>query len=141
MQPAVARLTDGAIEIRSADMVFHCPSEVRWGQRSLFTATSNASESVWLVHRDRAIRDLQVICFYLHQKVMLISGLADRSAHGKLSIRETQCRSLLARGRLPKQIAGDLQNLGTLCSRLSDVSSCKTRGHHNESGRGGLYLS
>lgn len=93
-----------------------------FGQRSLFTATSNACESVWLLRRDRAIRDLQVICHYLHQRAMLLSGLGECGALRKLSVRETQCMALLARGRLPKQIAAELQ-ISERCVRVYLTSS------------------
>lgn len=77
-------------------------------ERSLFTLTSTANHRTWIEIRQGAIQDFQVIGHHLHQQVMKLSGLRSDGSANRLTPRERQCLELLARGRMPKQIASDL---------------------------------
>lgn len=77
-------------------------------ERSLFTITTNASASAWHRKKSELAQELLVIGHHLHQKTMDLAQLRSEGKPAILSNREVQCFELLARGRLPKQIANDL---------------------------------
>lgn len=79
------------------------------GERSLLTATSNLRENQWTNLRADCMMDLQIISYQLHEKALTVSGLRKKTMMRDLSRRELQCIDLVSQGRLPKQIAAQLQ--------------------------------
>jgi DNA-binding CsgD family transcriptional regulator len=79
------------------------------GERSLFSATSNLRETEWRHLCADCMVDLQILSHHLHEKALATSGLRDDRAGKRLSRRELQCINMIANGRLPKQIAAELQ--------------------------------
>ncbi len=94
-------------------------------EKSLFTITSTSDHATWMKIRHRAIQDFQVIGHHLHQQVMQLSGLRKNGLVMRLTPREKQCLELLARGRLPKQIANDL-DISERTVRLY-LTSCRSK--------------
>lgn len=79
------------------------------GERSLFSATSNLPRSEWRKLCGSSKHDLQVLSYYMHEKVLSVSDLRKNSSYRKLSRREQECLQLLARGLVSKRIAARLQ--------------------------------
>lgn len=79
------------------------------GERSLLSATSNLRGKDWRTLRTSSKNDLLVLSHFLHEKVLMVSGLRKNSAYRRLSKREQQCLQLLASGIVPKRIASQLQ--------------------------------
>jgi DNA-binding CsgD family transcriptional regulator len=78
------------------------------GERAIFTAASNVSESDWKIQRLVCQRDLQMIGLFVHDRVVQVAGLAPPLPRQAPSEREIQCLEALGTGRMPKQIAVDL---------------------------------
>jgi DNA-binding CsgD family transcriptional regulator len=79
------------------------------GERSLLSATSNLRGKDWRTLRTSSKNDLLVLSHFLHEKVLMVSGVRKNSAYRRLSKREQQCLQLLASGIVPKRIASQLQ--------------------------------
>ncbi|MEJ6850198.1 helix-turn-helix transcriptional regulator [Sinorhizobium fredii] len=79
------------------------------GERCLFSVTSNLSKRDWSRLRASSIHELQILSHYLHETVLSATGLRELGRYRDLSRREGQCLQLLARGRISKQIAADLE--------------------------------
>ncbi|QCL97981.1 LuxR family transcriptional regulator [Agrobacterium tumefaciens] len=78
-----------------------------FGERSVFSAASNASRQDWRALRRSAEHDLMLLSHYMHEKFLIITGV--RSNHYRsLSRRERECLQLVARGSVPKRIARQL---------------------------------
>lgn len=79
------------------------------GERSLLSATSNLRGKDWRTLRTSSKNDLLVLSHFLHEKVLMVSGLRKNGPHHRLSKREQQCLQLVASGIVPKRIASQLQ--------------------------------
>lgn len=79
------------------------------GERSLFSATSNLPRSQWRKLSGSSSHDFQILSYYLHEKVLCLSGLRKNGGYRKLSRREQECLQLLASGMVPKRIASTLR--------------------------------
>ncbi|MBW0003056.1 MAG: LuxR family transcriptional regulator [Hyphomicrobiales bacterium] len=86
------------------------------GERALLTVTSNASAEEWRGRRSTYIREFHALAHFVHDRAVKLSGLR-RNGAPTLSRRERECLQLLARGRVPKLIARDL-NLSESAIRL-----------------------
>ena len=78
------------------------------GERCLFSVTSDLPNEDWAVLKRSIVHELHIIAYYLHEKVMRISGLSHPGMERDLSTRERQCLQLLASGKIYKQIAAAL---------------------------------
>ncbi|CCF00983.1 transcriptional regulator, LuxR family (plasmid) [Sinorhizobium fredii HH103] len=79
------------------------------GERCLFSVTSNLRKRDWSRLRASSIHELQILSHYLHETVLSATGLRELGRYRDLPRREGQCLQLLARGRISKQIAADLE--------------------------------
>ncbi|UTD26045.1 LuxR family transcriptional regulator [Bradyrhizobium sp. WD16] len=89
----------------------HCftlPIRGPYGERALFTFTSNETDHHWHRWRHVHLRDFHLVAHYLHDRVMQLAGLRPGPAIRPLSRREQQCLQLLAEGRTPQQVADGL---------------------------------
>lgn len=78
------------------------------GERSIFSATSNRSKREWRRLKTSCKHDLMLLANYTHERFMAVSG-GRTSSYQRLSRREQQCLQLLSSGKVPKQIASNLQ--------------------------------
>lgn len=78
------------------------------GERCLFSISSDLSKSDWSAICTSALHDLHILSYYLHEKVLAVSGLRRPILSRDLSGRERQCLQLLASGKIYKQIAAIL---------------------------------
>lgn len=78
------------------------------GERCLFSITSDLSKSEWSALCTSALHDLHILSYYLHERVLAVSGLRQPILSRGLSGRERQCLQLLASGKIYKQIAAIL---------------------------------
>lgn len=78
------------------------------GARSLFSVTSTRSKRDWATLCASNLHDLHILSYYLHEKVLALSGLYQPTLVRDLSGRERQCLELLASGKIFKQIAAIL---------------------------------
>ena len=87
---------------------FTIPIRGPYGERSLFTATSNCNRTEWLKLKMAALTDMQAISHALHDRAISLAHLRPCPSIRGLSRREQQCLELTARGLLAKQIAPEL---------------------------------
>jgi DNA-binding CsgD family transcriptional regulator len=73
------------------------------GERALFTATSNLSDSEWACRRHTYIRDCHLVGHFFHTRAVYLSGL--RGEVPSLSRREKQCLRLFADGHQARMIS------------------------------------
>lgn len=78
------------------------------GERSIFSATSNRSVREWRRLKTSCKHDLMLLAYYTHERFIAVSG-GRISNYQRLSRREQQCLQLLSSGKVPKQIASNLQ--------------------------------
>lgn len=78
------------------------------GERSLFSVTSKLPRRAWSRLCAGNIHDLHILAYYLHEKMLTVTALRAGGNYRPLSRREQQCLELVARGRMPKQIAAML---------------------------------
>lgn len=78
------------------------------GERCLFSVTTDLPNEDWAVLKQSIVHELHIIAYYLHEKVMRISGLRHPGMERDLSTRERQCLQLLASGKIYKQISAAL---------------------------------
>lgn len=78
------------------------------GERSLFSATSDASEQDWRHLCEATKHDLMLLSHYMHERFLAVTGTRARR-YRELSRRERECLELLAKGLVPKRIAVNLQ--------------------------------
>ncbi len=80
-----------------------------YGERALFSVTSNATDHQWHRWRHDHLRDFHLLAHHLHDRAMTLAGLRPNPAPRPLSRRERQCLHQLVHGRTPQQIADSLQ--------------------------------
>ncbi|MBM7324789.1 LuxR family transcriptional regulator [Agrobacterium sp. S2] len=103
-----------------------------FGERSVFSATSNASPRDWRALRGSAEHDLMLLSHYIHEKFLIIAGFRSRR-YRPLSRRERECLQLLGRGFVPKRIARQLDlsesavrlYLGSARKKLEARTACQ----------------
>lgn len=96
---------------------FTIPVRGPYGERSLFTVTSNCNRTEWLKLKMAALTDMQVISHVLHDRAIILAHLRSSPVIPSLSRREQQCLELTARGLLAKQIVPEL-NISESAIRL-----------------------
>jgi DNA-binding CsgD family transcriptional regulator len=84
------------------------PTRGATGERCLFSVTSDLTEGDWSSLCTSNLHDLHILSYYLHEKVLTITGLREAARIRDLSRRERQCLQLLASGKIYKQIASAL---------------------------------
>jgi DNA-binding CsgD family transcriptional regulator len=85
---------------------FTLPIRGPYGERALFTITSNETDHHWVRWRYDHLRDFYLLAHYFHDRVMQIAKLRPEAL--ALSPRETHCLEQIGYGRTPQQIAGGL---------------------------------
>jgi DNA-binding CsgD family transcriptional regulator len=86
------------------------------GERALLTLTANSSDEEWRRLRPMYIREFHALAHFVHDRAVKLSGLR-KDVTPKLSRRERECLESVARGRVPKLIANDL-NISESAVRL-----------------------
>lgn len=103
------------------------------GERSLFSVASTRSKRDWATLCVSNLHDLHILSYYLHEKVLALSGLCRPAAIRDLSRRERQCLQLLASGKIYKQIAAILgisESAVRLYMRSARRKLSATTSHH-----------
>ena len=80
-----------------------------FGERGLFTITSNEGDEYWHRWRYAHLRDYALLAHFLHDRAITLAGLRYTPKPRALSRREQQCLQRLANGDTPQQIAGFLK--------------------------------
>lgn len=113
------------------------------GERCLFSVTSDRSKSDWSRLCISSRHDLHILSYYLHEKVLALSGLRQTALIRNLSRRERQCLELLASGKIYKQIAAILgisESAVRLYMRSARRKLSATTSHHAVAKAGYLEL-
>lgn len=103
------------------------------GERCLLSAASNLRKDDWSALKRLVVHELHILAYYLHEKVLAISGLRQPALPRELSMREKQCLQLLASGKIYKQIAATLgisENAVRLYIRSARRKLTATTSHH-----------
>jgi DNA-binding CsgD family transcriptional regulator len=87
---------------------FTLPIRGPFGERALFTITTNATDEHWHRWRFAHLKEFRLLADYFHDRAMRLSGLRHSHVMLPLSPRERQCLEGLLRGQTPGQVAADL---------------------------------
>ncbi|MCK1651592.1 LuxR family transcriptional regulator [Bradyrhizobium sp. 149] len=87
---------------------FTLPIRGPFGERALFTFTTNETDHRWHKARYEYLRDFALVSHYLHDRAMQLASLRPDFKIRQLSRRERQCLHHLARGAPPGRIARQL---------------------------------
>jgi DNA-binding CsgD family transcriptional regulator len=96
---------------------FTLPIRGPYGERALFTFTSNETDHHWYKWRYEYLRDFSLISHYLHDRAMHLAGFRPDPETRQLSRREQQCLQRLAAGETSGEIAHSL-NVSASAVRL-----------------------
>jgi DNA-binding CsgD family transcriptional regulator len=87
---------------------FTLPIRGPFGERALFTITTNATDEHWHRWRFAHLKEFRLLADYFPDRAMRLSGLRQTHVMLPLSPRERQCLEGLLRGQTPGQLAADL---------------------------------